>query len=104
MKVKLQRFTIGTTRNIKGNVIERRHGYIIALKLHWYSRTRYIRLLQDWYHDMEEEGKACKIELCEHIKDATQFNDGNTLNIYNRASAEAIVAMIKSQPDKFILA
>lgn len=102
MRVKLKRYTISETCNIKGKVVECRYGYVIAVKRHWWNKTRYVNLLQDWYHDLNDEEKTCKIELHDSIRDATRFED-QRMTIYSKAAAEAVVALIKEQPDKFIL-
>lgn len=106
MIVKLKRYVITTTRNIQGDVVERRYGYVIVFKQHWYNKPKYVRLIQDWYNDLNEDDKVCKIELKDHIYDATKFKEqthNECMDIYNKTAAETIVVMIKEQPNKFIL-
>ena len=102
MKIKLQRYTIEQTHNIQGRVVGSRYGYAIALRRHWWSRKKYLRLIQDWQTALDDEEKPCLVELQDNIKDATRFND-NSNDMHSKAAAETIVAMIKSRPDKFIL-
>jgi len=102
MIVKLKRYTVETTCNIKGDVIKRRYGYVIVFKRHWWNTPRYVCLLQDWYHALCEENEKCKIELKKYIRDATKFND-KKMDIYNKNTAVTIIAIIKEQPDRFIL-
>lgn len=102
MKIRLQRYTIEQTNNIQGRVVGSRYGYAIALRRHWWSRKKYLNLIQDWQAALDDEEKPCLVELQDKIKYATRFSD-NTNGMHSKAAAETIVAMIKSRPDKFIL-
>lgn len=102
MIVTLKRFTIATTRNIKGRVVVRRYGYVIALKRHWWNKPRYLRLIHDWPEALNN-GNDCKIELKESFMDATTFKEGGAMDYCNVTAAKTIIGMIKEQPDKFIL-
>ena len=102
MRVKLQRYVIEQTHNIQGRVVGSRYGYAIALRRHWWSKKKYLNLIQDWHTALDDEEMPCLVELQDNIKDATRFTDkSNGMN--SKAAAETIVAMIKSRPDKFIL-
>ena len=102
MIVQLQRYVIEQTHNIQGRVVGSRYGYAIALRRHWWSRKKYLNLIQDWQTALDDEEKPCLVELQDNIKDATRFS-GNSNGMHSKAAAETIVAMIKSRPDKFIL-
>lgn len=102
MRVKLQRYVIEQTHNIQGRVVGSRYGYAIAIKRHWWSRKKYLNLIQDWQTALDDEEKPCLVEFHDNIKDATRFSD-NSNGMHSKAAADTIVAMIKSRPDKFIL-
>lgn len=103
MIVQLQRYVIEQTHNIQGRVVGSRYGYAIALRRHWWSRKKYLSLIQDWQTALDDEEKPCLVELQDNIKDATRFTDKPNGIMYSKAAAETIIAMIKSRPDKFIL-
>lgn len=102
MKVKLKKYVIETVSDIRGNVIDIRYGYVIMFKLHWYSKARYICLLQNWYELFRDENAFCKVELKKHIRDATNFND-KKMDVNNKKYAKKIIELIKTNPERFRL-
>lgn len=103
MTIKLKQLTTEVTKNIFGDVISRRHCYVILIRRHWYCRAQYVNLIGDWVTALNND-VAITIELVDNPDRATKFRDSAKMTAYSKEWAERVIETIKQQPDKFVLA
>jgi hypothetical protein len=105
MKIRLQQYTIESTRSVNGKVISRRYGYVIAVKRHWWKvwgKWRYINLLPGWQRSILHD-EAVRVRLVS-MSYATKFNEDGSMDLNKKSTAENVIKLMKEQPDRFILA
>lgn len=103
MTIKLKQLTTEVTKNIFGDIINRRHCYVIRIRRHWYSCPEYVNLIGDWATSLNI-GEDVTIELVDNPDRATKFRDSMKMTTYSKEWAERVIEKIKQQPDKFVLA
>jgi hypothetical protein len=103
MTIKLKQLTTEVMKNIFGDVISRRHCYVIRIRRHWYSCPEYVNLIGDWVTALNND-VAITIELVDNPDKATKFRDSAKMSAYSKEWAERVIEKIKQQPDKFVLA
>lgn len=106
MKVKLQRYVISSTRSVSGKVLERRYGYVIEIKRHWWKfwkKPRYLKLLYGWQKAIIND-LAVNVQLVSDISSATTFREDNSSDYSCKSTEESIVELLKEQTGRFILA
>jgi hypothetical protein len=103
MTIKLKQLTTEVVKNIFGDVISRRHCYVIRIKRRWYAPAQYVNLIGDWATALNT-GEDITIELVGNPDRATKFRDSAKMTTYSKEWAERVIEKIKQQPDKFVLA
>lgn len=103
MTIKLKQLTTEVMKNIFGDVISRRHCYVIRIRRHWYAPAQYVNLIGDWVTSLNND-VAITIELVDNPDKATKFRDSTKMTTYSKEWAERVIQAIKQQPDKFVLA
>lgn len=106
MKIRLQQYTIESTRSVNGKVISRRYGYVIAVKRHWWKvwrNWRYVNLLYGWQNAICYDDVPVKVQLVS-MDHATTFCEDGEMKFNCKSTAERVIELMKEQPDRFILA
>ena len=103
MIVRLQRYKIEEKRNVVGDVLSARYGYVIVIWKwrRWRFRKYYLRLLPDWYKDYQKCNPV-GVQLTRVRREASEFFT-DTSNYMKKSLAEEIIKQIKSDPNRFIL-
>ena len=103
MIIRLQRYTIEEKRNVAGDVLSARYGYVIVFWKwrRWRFRKYYLRLLPKWYDDYCN-GNPVSVQLTRVRREASEFFT-DTSNYMRKSLAEEIIKEIKNDPDKFVL-
>ena len=100
MRVKDIRRKYNRVFNVFGRKISHSYEYFIVLKP-WFKRRRYVKLLPGWFEALNND-EPCKVELERHSCNATVFRD-TKMCYRNKAMADTVAALMKSNQDKFIL-
>lgn len=106
MKVKLKRYVINSTRSVSGKVLERRYGYVITIKRHWWKfwkKPRYLKLLYGWQSAIINDLDV-NVQLVSNISSATTFREDNSSDYSSKSTAESVIKLLKEQTSRFILA